>query len=1256
MSRSEESSDPLFAGDSEMALLMRRFDWSRTPLGPSATWPHSLRAAVRIILTSRFAMWLGWGPELTFFYNDAYATMTLGAKHPWALGRPAREVWAEIWQQIGPRIEQVMSTGVATWDERLMLFLERSGYREETYHTFSYSPLSDDADRTSGMLCVVSEETERVIGERRLSILAELAAQLTAADTTDDVLVAIGDALEQHARDLPFTLLYSLPPEGDRPTLSAVTGMALDHPAALAAGENAHARWSLERVLETGTPEVITLDPTVPWPAGPWHTPPAQAIVAPIPQSGQSRPQGVLVAALNAFRPFDEAYRNFLGLFVGQLSAAFSSARAFESERRRAQALAELDRAKTAFFSNVSHEFRTPLTLMLGPTEDALAASRALAGAELAAVHRNQLRLLKLVNTLLDFSRIEAGRAKAVYQKLDLAALTQDLASTFRSTVERAGLRFEVRVSPLPEPVYVDPQMWEGVLLNLLSNAFKFTFEGAIGVELRALGPGKVELRVSDTGVGIPAAELPRVFERFHRIEGSKARTHEGSGIGLALVRDLVKLHGGEIAVDSRLGAGTSFSVTIPTGSAHLPSDRLGDAAPRRTPEAAAAPFVAEALRWLPAEASEAPASELRAPGDSSAKTPEAHVLVADDNADMRDYLRRLLRERWSVETANDGAEALAAARARRPDLILTDVMMPGSDGFALLHSLRADRELRSIPVIMLSARAGEEARIEGIEAGADDYLVKPFSARELVARVSTRLELVRLNTRLQVERASIANLFEQTPMPVAVFRGPELVFEVANEPYVSGVGGRELFGKPLLEALPELTGQGFDTMLHRVMDTGVPYVGHEELVKLNKHGQLEDTYWTFIYAPIRGEKGKIDSVIALCNHVTEQVIARQRLEGLAQEAARANRAKDEFLAMLGHELRNPLAPMVTALQLMRLRGLGSKEQDVLERQVAHLARLVDDLLDVSRITRGKIELDRRKVELSEVVQRAMEIASPVLEHSHHQVDNELAKRGLVIDADIDRLAQVVSNLLTNAAKYSDARSRITVRGGRADGQVWLSVKDQGIGIDPEMIGEVFDAFVQQPQAIDRSRGGLGLGLTIVRSLVEMHGGSVRAASEGRGQGSEFIVELPAIDGAGQPSRPPLSTRLGTVSGAKKKRVLVVDDNDDAAVMLKHALERLGYRVAIAHDGPSALRTSALFEPDVALLDIGLPVMDGYELAQRLRETEAGAGVRLVAVTGYGQETDRARSSEAGFAKHLVKPLDLGMLEDAIEDGSETTG
>jgi signal transduction histidine kinase len=929
------------------------------------------------------------------------------------------------------------------------------------------------------------------------------------------------------------------------------------------------------------------------------------------------------------------------------VAAALANARLFEEERQRAQALAELDRAKTAFFSNVSHEFRTPLTLMLAPTEDALTESRSLAGKELETVYDNQLRLLRLVNTLLDFSRIEAGRVSAAYQEVDLARLTTDLASTFRSAVERGGLRFDVECEATTAPVFVDPQMWERILLNLLSNAFKFTFEGSIRVTLSAPGAGRVELMVSDTGIGIPEHELPRVFERFHRIEGTRARTHEGSGIGLALVSDLVKLHGGAISVESRVGEGTTFRVSIPTGRAHLPADRVSEAASEQLNRPLAPQFVNEAVRWLPNEdpnSEQAPLSRAVRPG---------RVLVADDNADMREYLTRILRAHWNVDAVSDGLQALARARQTPPDLIVTDVMMPSLDGFGLLRQLRADPALRTIPVIMLSARAGEEARIEGIEAGANDYLVKPFSARELVARVAARLELLRLGQRLADERAAIANLFAQTPMPIAILRGDDLVFDAANESYVQVTGGRELLGKPLLQAIPELEGQGFDELLHEVLRTGVAQVGREQLLRVERDGRLQDTYFTFIYAPVRGQNGRFDSVVALCNEVTEQVQARQRLEGLAYEAAQASRAKDEFLAMLGHELRNPLAPMRTALQLMRLRGSESREQDVLERQVNHLSRLVDDLLDISRITRGQIELDRKPVELSEVVLRAMEIASPVLEHAHHELVISVPRKGLGVDVDIERMAQVVSNLLTNAAKYSDARSRIEVTASRVDERVSLSVKDQGSGIAPEMLSRVFDAFVQQPQTLDRSRGGLGLGLAIVKSLVEKHEGTVRAQSLGLGHGSEFVVELPWDATAQTPRAEPMLTASAASSVERQRRVLVVDDNEDAAVMLQHALASLGYLVEIAYDGPSALEVCKRFEPDVALLDIGLPVMDGYELAQRLREllvdTARVPHLRLLALTGYGQETDRERTKGAGFHEHLVKPIDLGKIARSIE-------
>lgn len=742
----------VFRADQEIGRDLAAVDWTSTPLGAVQGWPQSLRTAVNILLSSRFSMWMAWGPELTFFCNAAYRRDTLGRKYPWALGRPASDVWAEIWNDIGPRIESVLATGEATWDEALMLILERSGYPEESYHTFSYSALRDEDASVVGLLCVVREDTDRVIAQRRIATLRDLGSDPSVVRTERQILDYAAHQLANNPYDLPFTLTYLFGDHGEA-QLAGVSGVAPGHPAApqiLPGG--ALSAWPIDKLAQ-GETELIELDgDSLDLPTGAWPEPPIQALVVPLLQQG-GEPVGFLVAGLNRYRQLDDGYRGFVELVAGYIAAGVGSARSYQAQQQRAEGLAELDRAKTAFFSNISHEFRTPLSLILGPVDELRAR---VAGfdeqtrQELELIHRNGLRLAKLVNTLLDFSRIEAGRMRARFEPVDLSTVTADLASVFRSAIDRAGLTFTVDCPPLDEPVYLDHEMWEKVILNLLSNALKFTFEGSV-VVAASRDESSAIVTVSDTGIGVPATEMPRLFERFHRVENVRARSTEGSGIGLALVKELVGLHGGTIAVESQEGTGTRFVIRLPFGAAHLPPDEVS-APPRERPVLGviAEPYVQEALRWLPgvtpSDTSTTAMMTAIAPARKDGEP--TRVVVADDNADMREYLTNLLQTSgYQVTGVTDGRQALDAIRAQLPDLIISDVMMPELDGLQLLAALRSDPRTAALPVLLLSARAGQEASIEGLLAGADDYLVKPFAAAELLARVRVNVELSRLRS-----------------------------------------------------------------------------------------------------------------------------------------------------------------------------------------------------------------------------------------------------------------------------------------------------------------------------------------------------------------------------------------------------------------------------------------------------------------------------------------------------------------------------
>jgi PAS domain S-box-containing protein len=901
------------AGGGELGRLIGSRDWSQTSLGPIDAWPQSLKTSVNLILNARHPMWISWGKDAAFLYNDAYIQVLSLAKHPGALGKPTTEVWPEIWDIIGPLIDKVYQKGEASFQDDVRFLMNRGDFIEETYYSFSYSPIRDESGAVAGLFCPTTEVTPKVINARRLRTLSELSSNALLQRTIEAACASVAATLTKNPEDVPFAVLYLIDSASNQARLEQTCGISTGvcsltpHSIDLSA-ENSTCLWPLAQVARSAQSQVVSLDNIEGLPLGLAQQRLSQAVVLPVTSRGEGGLFGVLVAGVNAARKLDVEYRTFYELTAGQIATAIQNARAAEEERKRIEALAEIDRAKTAFFSNVSHEFRTPLTLMLGPVEELLARSHTdlspAAKRQLELVSRNGTRLLRLVNTLLDFSRLEAGRMQAIYLPTDLAAFTIDLASVFRSATERAGLGLELDCPKLAEPVFVDRGMWEKIVLNLVSNAFKFTFDGKISISLKRAG-GDVELRVRDTGVGIPEHELPRLFDRFHRIENAKSRTHEGSGIGLALVLELVKLHGGKVRVESVYGQGSTFIVSVPFGTAHLPADRMNGSRSLASTAIGAAPFVEEALRWLPEteqrdlDEEVLPDHELMplpyAPAvqDEAGSANRPHILVADDNADMRQYLTRLLSERYRVEAVPDGQAALDAVRARPPNLVLTDVMMPHLDGFGLLRELRSAPGTRTLPIILLSARAGEESRVEGMEQGADDYLIKPFSARELLARVQTHLEMARIREESEValrqRTAQFETLLNEAPLGVylvdADFKlramNPTALQMFSDVADFLGLD----FGQWIRNRWPQPVADEILGRFRHTLEAGIPHIEPE----WNKH-RLNDevqkvTEWQIHRIPLpEGRHG----VVCYFRDISAQVQARERERELTAEAIAA--------------------------------------------------------------------------------------------------------------------------------------------------------------------------------------------------------------------------------------------------------------------------------------------------------------------------------------------------------------------------------
>jgi signal transduction histidine kinase len=1128
----ENLQDPAdwLVGGGEMGKLIRAKDWSKTPLGPIDSWPKSLKTSVSLCLSSNFPINLIWGEEHTQIINDGYWPIC-GEIYEQVMGANYRESWKSAWSAIGETFESAFS-GKTSFLENQRMFLARNGFLEETFFTFSHSPIRDDTGQIVGLFHPVTETTGRILAERRSKAVRELSIVMSSAKNVDDVYHKAGMSLADSAYDISFAAIYEIDESGSFAILRSKHGIkegaellpekialdGTDHWDLHELKNNSHplriddAASKIGKILGQEYPEVLE-----------------RVCLQPLNRPGSQSVAGVLILGASPRLPFDDLYQDFFNLLTSSISLALTNAQAFEQERKRAEELAALDLAKTTFFSNISHEFRTPLTLILAPVEELLAearkssvASNSLDIERLDIVHRNSLRLLKLVNTLLDFSRIESGRFQASFEDTEISVLTEELASSFQSVAQSAGLDFEYRADSIQGDVYVDREMWEKIVLNLVSNAFKYTLKGKIEVSLYDR-KDRVELVVKDTGTGIAEAEIPHLFERFYRVKGSQGRSFEGSGIGLALVHELIKLHGGSIDVQSEEGVGTSFHVTLHKGNAHLPADMISsrdEALSRRTREMFASESMSISGNQVTPQAREGARAQ-----DKSRDV----VLLVDDNSDMRSYITHILEDDYEVLTAQDGRDALQKIREHRPNLVLSDIMMPNLDGYGLLEHIRADANLESLPVILVSARAGDEAKVEGLGTGADDYLTKPFSAKELKARVSSHLKMARIRT----------------------------------------------------------------DSIHRE-------------------------------AELRAE---------------------------AYSARRTNQLKDEFLATVSHELRTPMNAINGFSELLTLEEPGSEDfnlaVEAIMRNSKHQQRIVNDLLDISQIISGKLSLEHDYLDFEIVVSSAVETVSLSAKAREIDIHVNIEKDIPKIQGDVGRLQQVVWNVLSNAIRFTPLKGAIWIDVVRDQDDIVLSVRDNGEGIAKEFLPYAFDSLRQEDGRFSRRHGGLGIGLSIVKQIVEAHGGRAYLDSQGKGKGTTVTINIPGpVNSKQSGSAAPHDGKKKALQGVK---VLAVDDEADCRLLVKTILKRAGAEAQIASSAFEAVRMLDDYHPDVIISDIGMAEQNGYDFVRSLRASDsASRSTPAMALTAWSREEDKQMARDAGFQGHLAKPVSPGDLEAMV--------
>ncbi len=1351
--------DEIFPDGGEMGQLMRSHDWSATPLGPADKWPQSLRTSVSICLASRFPILIWWGPELIKIYNDAYRPILGATKHPQALGQPGRDCWPEIWDIIGPMLSGVREEGKATWSDDSMLPLDRNGFLEECYFTFSYSPIRDETGAVGGVFTAVTETTRRVLGERRLRTLRDLAANTTEAKTVEEACAIAANTLLNNTADIPFALLYLLDANSSGATLAATTNCkdsfceSLGFAATIAVKsdeEDKPIAKLLAQVAETNKAHLLHIsDLKLPIEPEKFQSQISNlksqiqsVLILPVARSGKDRPAGILVAGISPFLSLDEDYRGFFELVAGQVATAAANARAYEQELQRSSALAELYRAN----------------LKMARIRSQAARRERAARIEAEAAHEKLSHILESIAdgfvafdrewryTYLNKKAAESLRksqeevlGKSIWEVFPDAISGKYYTELHRARAEQIPVHFEYYYPPLDSWFENDAYPTaDGISVfgRDISDRKRAQAEREQMIELLESEQALLEAVLQQMPAAAIVAEAPsgklllgnklvekiwrqpfleadtigqyRIYQGFH-LDGQPYEAEEwplarSIRNGEVITEEEINFQRGDgsygtMRVSSTpiynykgaivAGVMTFYDIT---SSKRAKEELRASEEKFRTLVNSMQDIVFTLDReqrftgvfgsWLektgfqaeffwgktPQEIYEWQSSDLRLQQSqiSNLKLPAAIHEAGHKKA----LSGETVVYEWSFQSVN-GTEycqtSLSPLRDANGEII--GVVGVGRDITQLHRGKEVQRFLAEASKV-LTATLDYETTLKSVARLAVPYLadycvIFVLEEEDRIRRVAVAHRDAAKEALLKELQAYPLDLNSEAPVAQVLRKRQPLLVREVSESIWAAISSEVNQDRILRELDPKSL-------------VVVPLVARGRML-----GAIAFTY---------AESGRRyqPSDLALAEDLAYRAALAFSLAQLYRKAQEANRIKDEFLAIVSHELRTPLNAILGWATLLRTRKFDEARTasalETIERNARMQSQLIEDLLDVSRMLRDKLSLDLRPLDLVTAIEAATETVRPTAQNKNIELKLILCDRGCLVSADFNRLQQVVWNLLSNAIKFTPPGGRVeiglSINFGSSIADFGLentplesnsvalkkqptnpksryaqiSVSDTGKGISPNFLPYVFDRFRQADSTTTREQGGLGLGLAIVRHLVELHGGTVSVASDGEGKGATFTVKLPLLEAIEERrlgienSRVP-SPQSPVPSPLSGLRILVVDDEADTRDFLTTALEQYGAKVIAADSTESALEALQEWKADVLVSDIGMPGEDGYALIGKVRalESERGRSLPAVALTAYAMETDRSAALSAGFQRHLSKPIDPIELVSAIE-------